>query len=293
MKSDPALDWNAKAFWWFLVRLSQLFLTLALLVGVAVGLAYLLDKIDIVRKMADVFAPYASSLPWLLVLLTVALALCIPGAPTALLAILKRVKKAGPIEMFPSEDPDDRADELLSIRPTVLDCGSERAVVCDSHTKFSDKAKSTLVESLTPEQRKALFKRLHDNRRRKDNILCLHAGKIGAIIDARNIRLKWSPVHFDASLVRDSERFLVRVVNAYSDDFHNIVDELSDLAERIQRVSESHAKIHVLVFEKASRKPTDAKKGRWQAEFKDRQHLQFFFFFVDENDAIKTTEESR
>ena len=243
--------------------------------------------------MADVFAPYASSLPWLLVLLTVALALCIPGAPTALLAILKRVKKAGPIEMFPSEDPDDRADELLSIRPTVLDCGSETAVVCDSHTKFSDKAKSTLVESLTPEQRNALFKRLHDNRRRKDNILCLHAGKIGAIIDARNIRLKWSPVHFDASLVRDSERFLVRVVDAYSDDFHNIVDELSDLAERIQRVSESHAKIHVLVFEKASRKPTDAKKGRWQAEFKDRQHLQFFFFFVDENDAIKTTEESR
>ena len=292
-------DWKRGIRWFFLL-LGRLCLLLVIVFGIVEFAALVirrLDSLDIVNRSSAAFAPFASSLPWLLVLLAVGMVLCIPSAPTALLAILKRVKKVGPFEFYPSEDPDNKADEQLSIKLPVPDSGSEKAIVRDPRAKLSDKAKSTLVELLTPEQRKAFFKRLHDNRRRKDNILCLHAGRIGATIDARNIRLKWSPVHFDASLVRDSERFLVRVVDACSDSFRNIVDELGDLAGRIQTDSEFHATIHVLVFEKAARNPADAKEGRrqaeWQAEFKNRQHLQFFFFFVDENNAIKTTEESR
>ena len=100
--------------WWCLRLLGRLFLFLfvvAIVLAFAAIAIRLLDSLNIVNRASAAFAPYASSLPWLLVLIAVGLFLCIPGAPTALLEILKRVKKVGWLEISPAEDPDKVSDK--------------------------------------------------------------------------------------------------------------------------------------------------------------------------------------
>ena len=285
MKSDTAMAWDAKAFGCFLVRLVQLFLTLVLLVGVAVGLAFLLDKIDIVRKMADVFAPYASSLPWLLVLLTVALVLCIPGAPTALLAILKRVKKAGPVELFPADDPD--VADIVSQRTTVSI--TKRVLTAEQIRQTENKFQKSLKDVPT-DRLKECLQNLHNLVATKNNLVAFHAGSIGAVLLKRGVHVEDSNLFFDASFKRNDEQIVARLISAPQ----NGLDVTRQAKIMIEHMSSSMIRsffVHLVFYVVPGEAFDNEALDQIRKLLFNVCNIRLFFYSVSENNAVAPMEE--
>lgn len=201
------------------------------------------DSLDIVRRATSYFAQYHSSVPVILVLLAIALICCIPGGPTALLNLSKRLKKAGPFEFFQADDPD--------VPIALLDVDSENP----KDNKLSKLKRAMLkmkykkeINGLSTKGLDSALIIIDDLFERKENIIDFHAGQIGAVAVKRKVKLKDADLFFDAYLERASDCIAVRILPADSQCVSEVAKNVKELLERIPTAKMNTFFVHLVFY---------------------------------------------
>ena len=251
--------------------------------GIAWGIILFLDWTNVARMSFKAFEPYSSSLPWILIIVAVALLLCIPGGPTAVLSIFRRIKKIGPIELFSAEDPD-----VMSIVDGEL--SKEKAELDPKHGNVTtQRLISAAKRHLTPSQQKSLFTRLASLKTMKKSIVALHAGRMSAIVEETNVRMKGSELFFTAHLKRGEDHILVRILAAYDNDC------LASTIRKILEIADMRPScpfvFHVIFYSKnSSHTPKNVDFDSIRRIIFNVSSIRMFFYSVATDNSVKPLE---
>ena len=305
---------HGKNLWRFLSRFGIAAGAFVVCIAIATTVAMSLDGLDFVKRMLVAFSPYAESLPWIVCIVSLTLVLCLPGGPTALLGILKSIRKIGPLEFYPSESPEELRLNRMSLElwseteekqtgqktdpNKEIGLGPQKLISripVASHGMF--RAVSSM---LTSEQQQALIQKLQEKKRQKTCILHHHAGRIGATITDRDIRLRQHPLHFDACMKRGEEQILVRTTSIDSPLLYDIVRDFSDIAESLAKSVIEHVSLHLLITIRVKQGETDALTPQVIAEktkpirhtFQTGNSFRLYFYSVSDDNAVKPLEET-
>ena len=303
-----------KNLWRFLSRLGIAACVFVICIAIATSVAMRLDGLDFVTRMLAAFSPYAKSLPWILCIVSLTLILCLPGGPTELLGILKKIRKIGPLEFFPSLPPEYSHPELFLFDDELVSNGTCRkqkpAPIHSEGDKTTGLATNTsgaspgmvraVTSMLTMENQQALLNKLQAKKSQTTYLLQHHAGRIGATITDRNIRLRQHALHFDACMKRDDEQFLVRVASADSLILNDIVSDFGDIAESLAKSIAEQVSFHLLVTIRTKLGETGALTPQGVAEktktirhsFPTGNTFRLYFYSVSEDFAVKPLEET-
>lgn len=243
------------------------------------------DSLDVVRRATLYFAPYSSSVTIFLVILSLVLICCIPGGPTALLNLSKRLKKAGPFEFFQSSDPD--------VPIALLDIDSENP----EENKLSKLKRAMLkmkykneTRGISPKGLDSALKILDELSERKKNIVDSHAGKIGAVLVKRDVKLKDTDLFFDAYLERASDCIAVRILPADSQCVSEVAKNIKDFLERIPTANINTFFVHLVLYKSHSRVGNFEELNHLRWLLFNVSNVRLFFYDVCGNNAVAPSE---
>lgn len=244
-----------------------------------------LDSLDVVQRATAYLAPYHASVPFMLILLALALVCCIPGGPTSLLDLSKRLKKAGPFEFFASDDPDV-STALFDINPESKE---ENKLSKLKRTMLRMKYKNEL-KGIPQKGLDSALMILDDLIARKRNLIDFHTGQIGAVLARRDVKLGNSDLFFDAYLERDADRIAVRVLPAYSKCVSDVAKSVKELLERTSTTKANAFFVHLVFF-----KTSDGNDKCNELEHVRRILFNFtnarlFFYDIGDNNAVAPSE---
>ena len=251
-------------------------------VGIALGVVCVIDRTNIARKCLKAFAPYSSSLPWVLCIVAFVLFLCIPGVLTTLLSILRRIKKIGPVELFPAEDPEEE-DLIVSELPNKLTGSIQKRGKAGSPQLIR-----AMKRVLQPDQQKALLSKLSSLKSMKQLLLSLHAGRFGANVMERKCRIKNNELFFDAHLLRGDDHILVRLLSGSSNDAPKVAKGIREIVE----ISPSCPFVfHLLFYTSRKDKSMNVDFGEIRKIIFNISNIRLFFYSVSDDNSVKPLEE--
>ena len=266
----------------FIARFFGAIAVATLLIGFVVRVFAVLDKADIVKRALDTFSHYSSSLPWILLIVSFVLVLCIPGGPTVLISLLRRVKRIGSVELFPANDPDEEAiqNQLQLTTPPKV-----------SEKRLKEIQKT--VSKLPTEQRQRLKTKLDELRQRKKQILRLHAGRLGAVINRRDVRINGSNLFFDAYFRRGEDQILVCLVSATSKKIQYVAQAATEIVDTMNTSSlaPQHFSIHFVFYSTPDQEFRREDCDLVRKILFNIYNIRLFFYSVSEDFAVKPLED--
>ena len=161
------------------------------------------DDMDIASRASNVLAPFATTMPWLVVGVLVLVVLCIPGVISEFMNLLRRLRKVGNCEF--SQDPfgnQKNRDRFVELIKAVCKEECERS----KHNRI-DSEKPTDKQTLSAANQ--VFQSWDEIDATEQGLLLLHARNIGAELVSRNIRFTGHREVFDGLLRRGSEQIFV------------------------------------------------------------------------------------
>lgn len=256
-------------------------LMLLLIVGAALftflGVAICkFDSLDVVLRATSYFAPYHSSVPFLLVILSIAIICCIPGGPTALLRLSKRIKALGPLELFPDEDPDIDHKQLI--------VEAENEVNALPPTDGKGKAQKLV---------KLVSEKLNRVKQKKSFLLQQHAGRIFATISKTSIRTSLCPLFFDACLKQNDKQVLVRILSADAQHLMAQIEDIEIFYDLIPANLQSTVVVNIVLYAKRLGMECEPFKqylptiSAIENRIRNRPNLHLFRYSVDDSNAVR------
>ncbi len=216
-QNKPVNSSNAGSFrQWRLRRWNEFCLFISFLCRIFIGIVVFglisfsgvmflrwVDDMDIASRASNVLAPFATTMPWLVVGVLVLVVLCIPGVISEFMNLLRRLRKVGNCEF--SQDPFDNQknrDRFVELIKAVFKEEVERS----KHNR-EDSEKPTDKQTLSDVNQ--VFQSWDEIDATEQGLLLLHARNIGAELVSRNIRFTGHREVFDGLLRRGSEQIFV------------------------------------------------------------------------------------
>ena len=271
-----------------------------------------LDGQNIMRKALSCFAPYASSLPWILVIISITLILCIPRAPTAIADIASHIEQFGPVKFqlrTSSYDPSiveeayreiqqDDADSLEasntspSPAPFPVQNGDEKK---DLATSQPDNVADDKPEAPAQREKKARLARqllvaIKTVRHRRKQILDFHAVRIGASIIEFNVQSQPGAARFDAVFKKGREYIFIKVLSISSPNILNTYTALQYSRTLLTENARRHSSIHFLVYAK-DEQIASIPSSIFDIDTVENSDITPFLYLIDQSGKIHTLEE--
>lgn len=213
-------------------------------VGIVLGVVCVIDRTNIARKTLESLAPYSSSIPWLLCIVALVLVLCVPGGATAFLGIFRRVQKIGPVEFDNVNARDSDVDGVISQPPSVHTEKVELSEFkqAELRQRFREELKGVPKDRLN-----CVLKELDDLVSQKRNVIAFHAGRSGAVLVKRGVKIKGCRLFFDAYLKRDDDQIALHIINQLSKSPLDVAQQAKSFFDRLPSSKANTFFVH-LVF---------------------------------------------
>lgn len=296
----PQWEWFISSF---VFRLFWVTATFAFLISVLALAIWVLDKLDIVQRSLLYFKPYASSLPWILLIAFTTILLCIPRVTKELKRLLDRLESIGNAAKFrPAQDSDENIEarrELNLENPTLLpeqndgDDESIRENTGKTTLQSSNEAAGANPPKSSGETKDLLLKiakKVEEIRRRKRNIVQLHGGQIQSALLDQNIGITGSRLQFDARYKNGRVEILAKVFSLPSSSIDSFCTEFSFLRELVRP---EIFVLHLLLYFRRSIAADARKKSisRIRMALSKYDSVQAYFYSVTEDNSVKPLED--
>lgn len=249
---------------------------LSFFLGVAICM---FDSLNVVLRATSYFAPYSSSVPFILILLAIALTCCIPGGPTALLRLSKRIKTWGPLELFPDEDPD------IDHKQLIIEAKKET----NTPSSVSGKTKAQAVVKLVAEK-------LNRLKQKKEFLLQQHAGRIFATITKTSIHTSLCPQFFDACLTQNDKQVFVRILSAEAPYLMAQLENIEVFCDLVPASLQREVLVNIVLYAEAVG-GEDSPFVRYQqslteveGRIRHKTNIRLFRYSVTNDNAVKPEE---
>lgn len=195
------------------------------------------DRFDVVDHAAATFAPYAKSLPCLIVAGSVALFLCIPFVTEKLMNLLAAIREINVgsvrVTLEPSWFFDGKNQERMLQLVRVIERGN--GVQNDGRSVGDSGEENKSVEMLMDDWKKA------DERER--NILLRHANRIGARLLGQNVRINGGEAVFDGCFQKGGNWIVaeVKTLKSVKSVLDSVSRQLDSFCETLDAMSDSEA----------------------------------------------------
>ena len=234
------------------------------------------DSLDVVRRATLYFAPYSSSVPFILVILAIALVCCIPGGPTVMLRLAKWIKSFGPLELFPGEDPD------TDFKQMKVEAENEAL----THPSADGRVKARYLVKLVSEKLKQI-------KQKKEFLLQQHAGRVFATISKTSIRTSLCPIFFDACLTQNDNQVFVRILLANSPLLMKQIEDIEIFCDLIPANLQSKVFVHIILYANAQDSGSNpftqnfATIAEVENRIRNRSNLRLFRYSITDNNAVR------
>jgi hypothetical protein len=236
-------------------------LALLLIVGAALffslGVAICkFDSLDVVRRATLYFAPYSSSMPFILILLAIALVCCIPGGPTALLRLSKLIEAEKEINALPATSGKNKAQAVV----------------------------------------KLVAEKLNRLKQMKQFILQQHAGRIFATISKTSIHTSLCPQYFDACLTQNDKQVFVRILPVETPRLMAQIEDIEVFCDLVPASLQREVLVNIVIYAEAVDGKDAPSMRHLPAitevedRIRNRTNIRLFRYSVTENNAVKPEE---
>ena len=252
----------------FVLRLLLAIGTFAVLLLVLATAIHILDRFDIVHRSLDYFKPYATSLPWILMIVFTTLLLCIPSVTGEIKCLLDRVESIWTFKFRPKNDPDVAKEAKIEV----------------------EERKDNAGELTADKMRELVFRKITEIRKRKSRIVQLHEQQIQATLLDRNIGVIGSELHFDARYKSGRKDILAKAFPLWSSTMESFCGEFESLKEHS---SSGDYILHILVYFRDTLSAEEMRNGIFKITLMASRldFVKVYFYSVANDNSVAPLED--